>query len=127
MRSTFISMCAVLCVSLGLGFYSLYTQTKAVDELDDMRAKAIEILRAGDIEKTKDAVTALANVFKEHARTLELLVSHDDIHDAYSHLLDARISLECGDLDDAYQALAQLGEALGHIREHEEFSLANLT
>ena len=33
---------------------------------------------------------------------------------------------ESGDYDDCYRALAQLGEALHHIREMEAVSLSNL-
>jgi hypothetical protein len=127
MRTTLIAMCVVLCVSLVLCFYSMRVQMTALDALDDMRASVLEAVHAGDVQKAEEELVVLANSFREYAQTLELLTSHDDIHDAYSHLVDVRISLECEDLDDAYQALAQLGEALGHLREHEEFTLANLT
>lgn len=127
MRGTFVVMCAVLAVSLSLCFYSMHAQFVALDELDDMRVNALEAVHAGNIEKTTDALVVLANVFEDHAKLLELIASHDALHEAYSHLVDAQISLECNDLDDAYQALAQFGGALDHIREHETFSLANLS
>ena len=38
--------------------------------------------------------------------------------------MDARVCLESGDFDDCYRALAQLGEALHHIREMEAVSLS---
>ena len=57
---------------------------------------------------------------------MEMLTSHDSLHEVYSELVDARVCLESGDYDDCYRALAQLGEALRHIREMEAVSLSNL-
>ncbi|MGI6238098.1 MAG: DUF4363 family protein [Christensenellales bacterium] len=126
MRSTFIGMLVVLACSLGLCFYSMHVQFGAIDEMDELRARAEEHLRAGDYEGTESAIVELANVFKGHAKALEMLASHDDLHDAYLHIVDARVSLECRIEDDVLQALVQLGETLAHLREHERFSLTNL-
>ena len=57
---------------------------------------------------------------------MEMLTSHDDLHEVYADVVDARVCLEQGDRDDCFRALAQLGEALHHIGEMEAVSLSNL-
>ena len=126
MKATLISMIAVLAASLALCLYSMYSQFSALDELDHIRAQAIEAVHARDDVHSEELLTQLANVFQDYAHTLEMIASHDDLHEAYSNIVDARISLECGDMDDTYQALAQLGESLEHLRAYEKLSIANI-
>jgi len=126
MRTVFVSMCAVFALSLAVSLFSMYFQTNAIDELETLRMSAIRELETGDRAHFEAAIEKLEKRFDDHLSILELMASHSDLHEAYSYLVDARISLKYGDGDDAGQALAQMGEALEHIREGEKFSLKNL-
>ena len=126
MKATFIGMLVVLAVSLGLCFLSLYYQHDSLQEMDRLRMQAIEHLEARDGDAAQEKLVELANVFKKKAKIIELLASHNDLHEAYLQIVTSQISLETGDMDDAYQALALLGEVLEHLQQHEAFSLENL-
>lgn len=126
MRGTFISMCAVLAAAIGLCIFSMNVQMESIDQLEKLRISALEKVRSGDTDKTREELKTLSDAFSRRQRKMEIVASHNDLHEAYSYLVDARISLEYGDLDDVGQALAQMGEALAHIREHEKFTINNL-
>ena len=126
MRKKFITMCILLALSLTLCFFSMHKQLKALDIIDKIRIETVEIIRGDDPQRAKELIVRMANEFQEQSRILELIASHDDLHDVYAYIVDAQIALECEDMDDTYQALMQLGESLKHIQEHEGFSFANL-
>ena len=126
MRTVFVSMCIVLILSLTLCMFSMSIQLHAINELSILCEKAASAVEDRDSELAARSISHLSEKYDSHAEVLEYFASHDDLHEVYSHLIDARICLEFGDLDDVSQALAQLSETLGHIRAHERFSLKNL-
>ncbi len=126
MRGTFIAMCTVLVCSLALCLFSLFFQHRSLETMDNLRMEAIELVDAKDKDGAIEKTVELANLFKEKLKIIELLASHNDLHDAYLHIVAAQVSLELGDLDDTYQELALLGETLGHLQNHEAFTIENL-
>lgn len=126
MKATFISMCTVFLLSLALCLFSLFFQDRSIETLDNMRTETIDLVQAQDKEGALEKLTELANTFKKKAKVLELLASHNDMHDAYLHIVAARISLELNDLDDTYQELTLLGETLEHLQDYEAFTFTNL-
>lgn len=126
MRATFISMCAVLVVSLALCGVSMYLHFTAIDKMDGLCEGALECVRADDVEGAKRQVKSLRESFDDTSTMLELLSDHDELHEILSCIVDARVALECEDVDDAYQALSRMQGVLEHLRDHESMSFANL-
>lgn len=126
MRATFISMCAVLAVSLALCGVSMYMHFTAIDELNALCEGALKCVRNADVEGAEQQVKALRASFDDTSKALEMLSDHDELHEILSCIVDAYVALECEDMDDAYQALARMQGVLEHLRDHERISLANL-
>ena len=126
MRRMLVALICVLTLALGLCFVSMYAQNRTLTE---MKREAKDILalvrdeRLGDAEAELKKLNAL---FREKEPILEMLTSHDDLHEASLRIVNAEIALECEDRDDACQALAELIELIGHLWSHEKFSLSNL-
>jgi hypothetical protein len=101
-------------------------QFDAVDEMERIRAIAFEAARRGDYAAAGKAVDALEKEFKERSKWLELLGPHDDLHEIYLQIVDAKVCIELEKRDDVHQALVHLKEVLQHVRDHESFSMTNL-
>lgn len=126
MRATFISMCAVLIASLALCGMSMYLHFSAIDAMNALCNDALKYVRDDDVESAKRQVKALYESFDDTSSMLEMLSDHDELHEILNCIVDARVALECEDVDDAYQALARMQGVLGHLRDYESMSLANL-
>lgn len=126
MRATFISMCAVLIASLALCGVSMYAHFTAIDEMNGLCQGALECVKVDDVEGARRQVKALRESFGDTSAMLELLSDHDELHEVLNCIVDARVALECEDVDDAYQALARMQGVLEHLRDHESMSFANL-
>ena len=122
MRTTLIALIIVVLAAVSLCAFSQARVCGVVEEMDILRVEAETRARAGDNTGAAECLTRLASRWQEERAAMEMLTSHD----VYSELVDARVCLESGDFDDCYRALAQLGEALHHIREMEAVSLSNL-
>ena len=116
----------VVLAAVSLCAFSQARVCGVVEEMDILRVEAETRARAGDDTGAAECLTRLASRWQEERAAMEMLTSHDSLHEVYSELVDARVCLESGDFDDCYRALAQLGEALHHIREMEAVSLSNL-
>jgi hypothetical protein len=119
-------MCAVLILALALCLFSLFYQNKTLEALNVTRTEAINLMNAQREDDALEKITELANQFKSKSKVLEILAAHNDLQDAYVHIVTAQISLERRDLNDAYRELTLLGEAINHLQEHEAFSINNL-
>ena len=126
MRATFISLCVVLALSLALGIVSMQAQFRVLDMLDTSCGSAIACVIDDDISGAMGHVDRLYDIMEESSWFMELVASHDQLHEALGSIVDARVALECEDADDAYQALARLQGTIDHLREHETISLSNL-
>ena len=117
MRTTLIALIVVVLAAVGLCAFAQTHICAVVEEMDLLRVEAETRARAGDDAGAAERLTRLADRWQEERAAMEMLTSHDSLHEVYSELVDARVCLESGDYDDCYRALAQLGEALHHIRE----------
>ena len=57
---------------------------------------------------------------------LELLASHDALHEVQSSIAEAQICLECEDRDDFLRTMSQTAQGLAHLRDEEALRLSNL-
>jgi len=126
MKAAFIAMCCVLAAALGLCFVSVYVHDSVLDDMDAVCAETIKSVRGDDKQTAVERVSELDRVFGERSGALEMLASHNDLHETRSCIMDAMVALECGDMDDAYQALVSLRGMLEHLRDHERLTLSNL-
>lgn len=126
MKAAFIAMCITLVASVALCLLTMYIHNDAISVMDELCAQAVDSLKAEDTDRTEDLIDALEKEFSERRHLLEMLASHSDLHDTMTCITDAKVALECGDKDDAYQALVRLNGMLEHMHDHEKFSLENL-
>ena len=126
MRLTFISMCAVLATAVGLCILSMMMHCDALDELDGFCRKAMMAVKEEDVSQAMEYVDNMDKCFEKREMPLEFVANHDLLHEVRSSIVDARIALECKDLDDAWQALERLMGSTDHMRAHESFSMSNL-
>ena len=126
MRSTLIALIVVVAVAISLCALSQAQVRVVTEEMDLLRVEAAELARAGDNMGAMECLTRFASRWQSVTPLLEMLTSHDDLHEVASELVDAQVCLENGDLDDCFRSLAQLGEALRHIQDMEALTLSNL-
>ncbi len=126
MRSTTIAMIIVVALSMALCTLSLLSVRRAVGEMDILRVRAGEQARAGDLIAAEESLVAIANRLQKARATLEILTSHDDLHEVMLQIADARVCLEFEEMSEFQRTLALMGETLSHIRDMEEPTLANL-
>ncbi len=126
MKAAFISMWVVLIISVVLCLMSMYIHADVLDRMDILCDSAIECVRSDEKESAGMYAEKLEKTFGGRKVVLEMLASHNDIHETMNCVTDAKVALECGDMDDAYQALIRLKGMISHLRDHEGLSLANL-
>ncbi|MBQ4088508.1 MAG: DUF4363 family protein [Clostridia bacterium] len=126
MRSAFVSMTAVLILAVSVCIVSMMLHFRLVNAMDELCGEAIERVIAEDISGTMDYVGKLKVKLDESTYLMEMVASHDQLHEAMTNIIEARVALECEDMDDAYQALARLQGILDHIRDHEKLTISNL-
>lgn len=126
MRSTRIALIAVVALAILICLASAKYVRSTVESMDDHRVRALEMARAGDNAGAMEQLVQLAGRWEDATPILEVLASHEDLHEVSRELTDAQVCLENGDLDDCFRALMQLGEALKHIDELERLRLSNL-
>lgn len=126
MRSTLIALIVVVALAVALCALSQAQVRNVTEEMDILRVQAAELARTGDNMGAMECLTSFASCWQSATPLLEMLTSHNDLHEVAAQLVDAQVCLENGDLDDCFRALAQLGEALRHIQDMEALTLSNL-
>ena len=126
MRTTLIALIVVVLAAVALCAFAQARVCAVVEEMDLLRVEAETRARAGDDTGAAECLTRLAGRWQEERAAMEMLTSHDDLHEVAAQLVDAQVCLENGDMDDCLRALAQLGEALRHIEDMEALTLSNL-
>ena len=121
-----IALICVLTLALGLCFGSMYAQNRALTEMKQSAKRVLSLVRNERLDDAEAELKKLNDQFREKEPVLEMLTSHDDLHEASLRIVNAQVALECEDRDDARQALAELIELLAHLWSHEKFSLSNL-
>jgi len=126
MRRMFVSMCTVLAASLGICIVAMMIQFRVLGVLDEGCKVAIEYVKQDNNAGAMSKVREIKMTLDDRGAFMELIASHDHVHEAVSAVNEARVALECEDIDDAYQALETLLGILEHMRDHETLSLANI-
>ena len=126
MRSAFISMISMLILAVAVCITSMLLHFRLVNDMYKLCGMAISCVMEEDIAGAMEQVNALKDELEASTYLMEMVASHDQLHDAMSSIIEARVALECEDMDDAYQALARLQGILDHIKDHEKLTLSNL-
>lgn len=126
MKRLTIITCVVLAVSLAICVASMWMLDRI---LDDAHTKVTEVfvsMEQGDVTRAREGLVALATLWDEKADLLEMLCSHDDLHEVKERIIQAEICVEYTDMEDFYASVALIGEGIEHIRDQEALSLTNL-
>lgn len=126
MRKTAITLGVVLLVSMMICTASLLTVQKSMDHIDDLRVKSYQQAASGDAKGAMETLVTIASHWEKALPLLEVLSSHDDMHDVSKAIIDAQICLEFGEMDDCCRTLRLMGETLEHIRNMEAMRMSNL-
>lgn len=124
-RLTILTL-AVLMVSLAVCIASMWVIDGILDEAHGISTSVFVSMENGDVVAAREGLVALATLWDERASLLEVLCSHDDLHEVKERIIEAQITLDYTDMEDFYSAVALVGEALEHVRDQEILSLTNL-
>ena len=126
MKRTLILTLAVLVCALAVCTASLLALNGTVEEAQ--RLQSLAVLAASE-RRTADAKThlaALAALWADRAGMLEMLASHDALHDVDAAIAEAQICLECEDHDDFLRTMSTVRAGLEHLKDEEALRLSNL-
>ena len=126
MRRMLIVTLAVLAASIALCAACQAVLNGAVDRADALRSAAVLAAQEHRIADAKSLVLELAQYWKDRSAALELLASHDALHEVQSSIAEAQICLECEDRDDFLRTMSQTAQGLAHLRDEEALRLSNL-
>jgi len=126
MRRMLIVTIGLLILSMALCTLTAVNVHRVTHRMRHLRSEAILHMENGEIQAVEETLAELANNLAENSGWMEMVCSHDDIHEIKGAVIDARASVEFGIEDDFYQAIYRFGEGLDHIASIEEFSWSNL-
>lgn len=126
MRRTFLLTIGVLIIDLVICTLSMHTLNHIIEKARDLRSEAVIAVENDDAERAKEIMVGLAELWKDKEKLLEVITSHDALHEVKLGIIEAQICLECGDHDDFLRTISVVGEGLEHIFSAESISLSNL-
>lgn len=126
MRKTLIVTLAVLAAAVAVCALSMHALNGAVDRANRLRSAAVLAEEENRISDAKAAMLELAEFWRRKASLLEMMASHDALHEVQSAVAEAQICLECEDRDDFLRCMAIVEENLNHIRDEQSPRLSNL-
>ncbi len=126
MKRTLILTLCVLAVAMLVCFGGMTALNSTVDEARRLGSLAVLAEQEDASDAADNRLVELAQLWKDRAAVMEMLASHDALHDVQTSLAEARICLECGDHDDFLRTMSTLDMALGHIRDEEALRWENL-
>lgn len=91
-----------------------------------LRTEAIEAMDEGHVQLAEERLVELAGYISKNQGWLEIVCSHNDLHEIKANIIDAQASIEFGIEDDFYQAIYRFGECLAHIDDIESIRFSNL-
>lgn len=116
----------MLVLSVAISAVSTIFVNSVMDSLDSARIEAVLTVENGNTDEAIAKITAMLTEIEEKNPILEILTPHDDLHDMLTQLVEAKVSLTIGDMDDFDQKIALFRENLEHIRSHEALTLSNI-
>ena len=126
MKRTLILTLAVLAAALAVCAVSMVALDGIVDEASRIQDLAVLAAEGGDLSGAKTQLLALARFWQEKANLMEMLASHDALHDVDAAIAEAQIGLECEEHDDFLRAMSAVRMGLSHLKDEEALRLANL-
>ena len=126
MKRTLIITLAVLAAALALCAVSQRVLDGAVEEAGRMQSLAVLAVEEQRFSDAKTLMGQLAEYWGGHSRVLEMLASHDALHDVDAAIAEAQICLECEDHDDFLRTMSTVSMGLEHLKDEEALSFMNL-
>ena len=126
MKRTLIITLAVLAAALALCAVSQRVLDGAVEEAGRMQSLAVLAVEEQRFSDAKTLMGQLAEYWVGHSRVLEMLASHDALHDVDAAIAEAQICLECEDHDDFLRTMSTVSMGLEHLKDEEALSFMNL-
>ncbi len=126
MKRTLILTLAVLAAALAVCWASQAALDGAVDEAQRLQSLAVLAVEERRFSDAKSLMVALAEHWAGRATLMEMLASHDALHDVDAAIAEAQICLECADHDDFLRTMSTVRAGLEHLKDEEALRLANL-
>ena len=126
MRSTLISMLAVLLLAVGICLVSVTLTGRITDEIEDMRAGVLRLTEEGNMEEAHALLGRMAEEWEARERLLEVLAPHESLHEITCLIIESEANLTAGDPDDFNRSMSLMGEALHHLYLEELPRLTNI-
>ncbi len=126
MRRTLTLTLAVLACALAVCVFSLSTLNDTVGQAQQLHSQAMLAAEGGDGHRAAELLARLAGFWTERAGLMEMLASHDALHEVGAAIAEARICLECRDHDDFLRTMSAVEAGLSHLKDEEAVRWANL-
>ena len=126
MKRTLILTLAVLAAALAVCWASQAALNGAVDEAERLQSLAVMAAEEKRFSDAKSLMVQLAKHWAGRATLMEMLASHDALHDVDAAIAEAQICLECADHDDFLRTMSTVRAGLEHLKDEEALRLANL-
>ena len=126
MKRLTIATDAVFVACIAVCSWALITLNGILDEAHEYTVEVFTQMERGNVTAAREGLVALATLWDENMTLLEVLCSHDDLHEVKERIIQAEICVSYTDMEDFYSSIALIGEAIEHIREGEALRLTNL-
>ena len=126
MKRTLILTLAVLILCISVCTAGMRLLSSTLDQARRLRSEAILAVERNDPDRAKEIMVELAELWKQKTPVMEVLTSHDALHDVESGIIEAQICLECDDHDDFLRTISIVGACIDHLENVEHISLSNL-
>jgi len=125
-RRTLILTLSVLILALSACAGASAYLRDVIGEVRYLHNEAVRRVESGETDKAKEIMVQMAILWREKEPFLEVITSHDAIHEVKLGIIEAQICLECDDHDDFLRTISIAGEGLEHMESVEMLSLSNL-
>ena len=126
MRRTLILTLAVLACALAVCWISRGTLNATVEQARLLHDQALLAENGGDVDRAGELLVQLAQLWRDRASLLEMLASHDALHDVAAAIAEAKICLKCRDHDDFLRTMSTVSMGLEHLMDEEAVRWENL-
>ena len=126
MKRALILTLAVLIVALAVCWASQAALNGAVEEAERLQSLAVLAAQERRTADAKTLVVRLAEFWAGKANLMEMLASHDALHDVDAAIAEAQICLECEDHDDFLRTMSTVRAGLEHLKDEEAVRWGNL-
>ena len=126
MRRTLILTLTVLACALAICVFSLSTLNDTVGQAQQLHSQAMLAAEGGDGDRAAELLARLAGFWTDRAGLMEMLASHDALHEVGAAIAEARICLECRDHYDFLRTMSAGEAGLSHLKDEEAVRWANL-